>query len=559
MSNAGSIVIRGGTVVDGTGAPGFRADVLIRDGRIAAIGDGLVGDTVLDATGCVVAPGFIDIHTHYDAQVFWDPALTPSVYHGVTTVVAGNCGFSIAPTRPEHRELIARTLEKVEDMDVASLIEGIPWEFESFPEYLASIQRRGTVLNYAAFIGHTPMRIYAMGDEAVGREATADEIETMKAMVREAMDAGAAGFATSFAVTHRGADGQPIPSRWAAKDEIESLCAVVGDTGRGVVAVNGGQNLSFADCYEMQPRVGAPITYTALLTTSTGTHLQALEIHKAGRAEGADVWPQVSCRPLSFSMTMVEPFTLNTNPVFAELMPRSVDERREAYADPAWRARVRQAWEDKQGLPPRWDTYEVMQSQAHPENVGARVTDLAAASGSDPFDCVLDLALEEPDLLLRVKAILANDDLEGIEILLQAEGCTLGLSDAGAHVGQLCDAVLATDLLGTWVRERGVLTVEQAIHKLTKVQADLFGFADRGELRVGAHADVVVFDPATIGPGPVKRVQDFPAGAERLTADEPTGMRHLLVNGVPVQVDGSLVDAAVDQRPGVLVTPGPRH
>lgn len=560
MGTAGtSIVIRGGTVIDGTGSPGVLTDVLIRDGRVVEIGSGLDGDTVLDATGCVVAPGFIDIHTHYDAQVFWDPALTPSVYHGVTTVVAGNCGFSIAPTRPVHRELIAQTLEKVEDMDVASLIEGIPWEFESFPEYLAAVERRGTVLNYAAFIGHTPLRIYAMGDEAVGREATAEEIATMTAMISEAMDAGAAGFASSFAITHRGADGQPIPSRWAGPEEIEALCRAVGDAGRGVVAVNGGQQLSMADCYDLQPRIGAPITYTALLTTSTGSHLQALEVHKAGRARGADVWPQVSCRPLSFSMTMVEPFTLNTNPVFAELMPQSLDARREAYADPAWRDRVREAWANKQGLQPRWDTYEVMQSTAHPDHIGARITDLAVAAGADPFDHVLDLALEEPDLKLRVKAMLANDDAEGVEILLQADGCTLGLSDAGAHVGQLCDAVLATDLLGNWVRERQVLTLEQAIHKLTQVQADLFGFTDRGVLRVGAHADVVVFDPETVGPGPVKRVRDFPAGAERLTADEPTGMRHLLVNGVPVQVDGHLVDDALSSRPGVLVRPDARH
>ena len=423
---------------------------------------------------------------------------------------------------------------------------------------MATIERRGTVLNYAAFIGHTPLRIYAMGDEAVGREATAEEIATMADLVREAMDAGAAGFASSFAITHRGADGQPIPSRWAGPEEIEALCKVVGDAGRGVVAVNGGAQLSMADCYDLQPKIGAPITFTALLTTAQGTHNQAIEIHKAGRARGADVWPQVSCRPLSFSMTLVEPFLLNMNPVFAELMPQSLDARREAYSDPAWRQRVLAAWEAKQGIQPRWDTYEVMQSKTHPENIGQRISALSDAAGTSDFDTVLDLALEEPDLLLRVKAILANDDLEGVEMLLQADGCTLGLSDAGAHVGQLCDAVLSTDLLGRWVRERKVLTVEQAVHKLTQVQADLFGFTDRGVLRVGAHADVVVFDPETVGPGPVKRVQDFPAGAERLTADEPTGMRHLLVNGVAVQVDGVLVDAAIDARPGVLVRPDAR-
>ena len=553
-----TIVLKGGTIVDGTGRPGFTADLAMRGDRIIAIGSNLSGDHVIDVSGSVVAPGFIDIHTHYDAQVFWDPAMTPSCFHGVTTVVAGNCGFSIAPTRPTDRDLIAHTMEKVEDMDPATLKTGIPWEFESFPEYLDSIRRRGTVLNYAAYIGHTPLRLYVMGDEAVGRPATDDEIERMAELVRDAMDAGAAGFASSFAVTHRGADGQPIPSRWADKKEIEALCKAVGDSGRGVVGVNGGDNLSLADCYEMQPRVGAPITFTALLTTAQGFHIKAVEIHREGMATGAEVWPQVSCRPLAFSQTMVEPFTLNTNPIFAELMPKSIDERRAAYSDPAWRQRVRTAWDNKQGLIPRWDSYEIMESVASPELVGERLSVVAERIGTDPFDTLLDLALLEPDLQLRFKAMLANDDEEGVAKLLQIDGCTLGLSDAVAHVGQLCDAVAATDLLGKWVRDKKVLTLENAIHKLTKVQADLFRFTDRGELREGAFADVVVFDPATVAPGPVRRVRDFPANGERLTADQPTGMVHTFVNGAPIVTDGRLVEDAVRTRPGQLVSPAPR-
>lgn len=559
MSNAtGTTVLKGGTIVDGSGRPGFVADLVMQGDRIVAIGSNLSGDREIDVTGLVVAPGFIDIHTHYDAQVFWDPAMTPSCFHGVTTVVAGNCGFSIAPTRPTDRDLIAHTMEKVEDMDPETLKTGIPWEFESFPEYLESIRRRGTVLNYAAYIGHTPLRLYVMGDEAVGRTATDDEIERMAQLVRDAIDAGAAGFASSFAVTHRGADGQPIPSRWADKREIEALCKAVGDSGRGVIGVNGGDNLSLADCYEMQPRVGAPITFTALLTTAQGFHLKAVETHRAGMATGAEVWPQVSCRPLAFSQTMVEPFTLNTNPVFAELMPKSLDERRAAYADPEWRQRVRTAWDNKQGLIPRWDSYEVMESAASPELIGQRISAIAARVGSDPFDTLLDLALLEPDLQLRFKAMVANDDEEGVEKLLQVEGTTLGLSDAGAHVGQLCDAVAATDLLGKWVRDKKVLTLETAIHKLTKVQADLFRFTDRGELREGAFADVVVFDPATVAPGPVRRVRDFPANGERLTADQPTGMVHTFVNGRPIVENGQLVDTALTERPGRIVSPAAR-
>ncbi len=554
------LVIRGGTVVDGTGAPGVVADVAIADGRIAAIGQGLEGDTVLDATGCVVSPGFIDIHTHYDAQVFWDPALTPSCFHGVTTVVAGNCGFSIAPTRPTDRDLIAHTLEKVEDMDPASLAAGIPWEFESFPEYLRSIEQRGTVLNYASYIGHTPLRIYVMGADASSRTATSDEIAQMADLVREAMDAGAAGFATSFAVTHLGADGRPIPSRWADRAEVEQLCRAVADTGRGVIGINGtSDGLRFEQIYDMQLELGVPVTWTALLTTNTGAHLKALEIHERGVARGAQVFPQVSCRPLTFSMTMIEPFTLNTSPVFAELMPMSIYARRAHYADREWRQRVRDGWAAGQGIPPRWETYEIMESDANPDLVGRRLLSIAEERDGDPFDVLLDLTLAEPDLRrFRVKAVLANDDQQGIATLLNAEGCTLGLSDAGAHVGQLCDAPLATDLLGNWVRDKGVLSLESAVHKLTQQQAAIFGFADRGVLREGFVADVAVFDPATVAPGPLRRVRDFPAGCERLTADQPEGMRHLLVNGVPVVRDGALVDDVLDRRPGELVRPAPR-
>ncbi len=548
-------VVKGGTIVDGTGAPGRSGDVAVRDGRIVGVGPGLSGDATIDASGCVVAPGFIDIHTHYDAQVFWDPALTPSCFHGVTTVVAGNCGFSIAPTRPEDRTLVARTLEKVEDMDPASLAAGIPWDFETFPEYLASVQRRGTVLNYAAYIGHTALRIFVMGDEASRRTATAEEVAAMADHVREAMDAGAAGFATSFAVTHLGADGQPIPSRWSDRAELEALFRAVADTGHGVIGINGvSEELHFDEIYDLQRELGVPVTWTALLTTSTGTHLKALAKHREGLARGARVYPQVSPRPLTFSMNMVEPFTLNTSPVFAELMAGTLEGRSRAYADPAWRQRVRDAWAAGQGLPPRWETYEMMESSAHPELVGRRLLDIAAERDADPFDTLLDLATAEPSLRdIRVRAVLANDDEDAIATLLTEEGCTLGLSDAGAHVTQLCDAPLATDLLGRWVRDKGVMSVEEAVHKLTLAQAELFGFADRGVVREGYAADLVVFDPDTVAPGPLRRLNDFPAGAERLTADQPEGMRHLLVNGTPVIRDGELV--AGDDRPGQLVRP----
>ncbi|MGH9061114.1 MAG: amidohydrolase family protein, partial [Acidimicrobiales bacterium] len=373
-----------------------------------------------------------------------------------------------------------------------------------------------------------------------------------------AMEAGAAGFATSAAITHRAADGRPIPSRLAEPDEIEALCRAVADSGRGVIAVNGGPTLGFTATYEMQERVGIPFTYVALLTTADGKHRRAVEIHRAARARGADVWPQVSCRPLTFSQTLVEPFTLNTNPVFGALLSGDLAERRAAYGDRTWREQVRQAWTAGQGIPPRWDTFEIMESAAHPELVDRKLAASAEEAGTDPFDHLLDLALEEPDLRLRVRATFANDDPDGVADLLQEEGCALGLSDAGAHVSQLCDAPLPTDLLGNWVRGRRALPLEAAVHKLTGEPARLFGFADRGVLATGAYADVVVFDPATVEPGPLRRVRDFPADAERLTADQPTGMHHVWVNGSEALTDGRLTGAAGADRPGRLVSPAGR-
>jgi len=554
-----TLVIRGGTVVDGTGAAGRRADVAIAGGKVVEVGENLKGDRALDADGCIVAPGFIDIHTHYDAQVFWDPALTPSCFHGVTTVVGGNCGFSIAPLRPGNQDLISHTMEKVEDMNPAALLEGVPWDFETFPDYLASVERHGTVLNYGAYIGHTALRLYTMGDEAVGRPANADEISRMSAIIRDAMDAGAAGFATSFAATHLGADGKPIPSRWADRNELEGLFQAVADTGRGVIGVNGGSNLSLRDNYVLQRQVGIPFTYTAVLTQPNGGHMKALEINRQGWAEGGEVWLQVTCRPLMFSLSMAEPFTFNPNRVFAELSGGPLEARKAAYADPGWRARVREGWNDKRALRPRWSQISIMESVAHPELVGRRLVEIAEERGIDAFDALMDLSVEEPELKLRIKLIIANDDEDGVAALLQDPHTALGLSDAGAHVGQLCDAPLPTDLLGNWVRDRGVLPLETAVRKLTGQQADLFGFEHRGYLRPGDWADVAVFDLATVDPGPVRRVRDFPASSERLTADAPTGMRHVLVNGQAIQQEGDRVEAALTARPGQLVRPAPRR
>jgi N-acyl-D-aspartate/D-glutamate deacylase len=378
----------------------------------------------------------------------------------------------------------------------------------------------------------------------------------MQTILREAMDAGAAGFATSFAMTHRGVDGKPVPSRFADRAEFEALLDVMAQQQRGVVAIAPGEQCGIDDMYTLQPRTGVPFTYGALLTMPTGTHKRLVDVNHEGWSNGAQVWPQVTPRPLTFSMVMSEPFTLNVNPEFAALMGKSVDERRAAYADRSWRARAHEAFDRQTAMKPRWDTFEIGESEAHPELVGRRLDGIAIERDTTPLDALLDLTLDEPGLTLRVRAVIANDDKEDVGRLLNEQHCTLGLSDAGAHVGQLCDAPQATDFLGNWVRDRNLMPIEQAVHKLSGVQAGILGLADRGTLAPGNWADVVVFDPATVAPGPVRRVRDFPADAERLTADQPVGVRHVLVNGTPIQVDGSPVGG--DARPGKVVRPARR-
>jgi N-acyl-D-amino-acid deacylase len=542
------LVIRGGTVHDGSGAPGRVADVAIAGGTIREIGPGLHGKRELDASGCAVAPGFIDIHTHYDAQVFWDPALRPSSSHGVTTVVAGNCGFTIAPARREHHEVIARTLENVEDMDGASLAAGIPWDFETYPEYLASVRRRGTLLNFTTYVGHTALRLYVMGDAAYERAASSAEIERMCALVGEAIDAGAAGFSTSFAYTHRGIDGKPVPSRFATREEAEALFLAAGRAGKGVVLVAvPGEQCSSADVYALQPRVGRPFTYP-LFAMPGDRHLEQVRMHVNAVARGVQVWPQVTPRPLTMQFTLEDAYSLNVGAVFGELMQQDRAARLAAYRDPAWRARA-VADLEQAAMKPRWETFEVSESQRFPELQGRRVVELARERGASPFDVMCELALAE-DLKTRFRAYIANDDVDAVRRLLTREQVVLGLSDAGAHVAQLCDAPLYTDLLAVWVRERAVMPLERAVRKMSGEPADLFGFVRRGYVREGYWADLCVFDPQTVATGPIRRVRDFPAGAERLTAEEPVGIRHVLVNGVPIRSDERPEPDALERRPG---------
>lgn len=528
------LVIRGGTVVDGTGGPARVADVAVDDGVVVDVGTDLRGSEELDATGCVVAPGFIDIHTHYDAQVFWDPRLRPTSFHGVTTVVAGNCGFTIAPTRPEHHEVIVQTLENVEDMDPSTLAEGIVWDFETYPDYLELVRRRRTVLNFGCYIGHSSVRLFVMGDDAYRREARPTEIDEMCRLVVDGIEAGAVGFSTSFAYTHRGMDGLPVPSRFAAPDEARALFMAAGGTGRGMVLATAGEQCTYNDIYELQPQIGRPFTYP-LFAQADGRHLTQVALQDDAVARGLQVWPQVTPRPLTMQFTMENPFSLNVSAVFGALLDGDRASRIACYRDPEWRQRAA-ADLNQVTMRPRWETCEVSESERFPELEGRRVNELAQERGCEPLDVICDVAVAE-DLATRFRIYIANDDPDSVSQLLNHDRVVLGLSDAGAHVSQLCDAPIPTDLLGTWVRDRGALSLERAVRKLSGEPADLFGFVGRGYVRPGYWADLCVFDPETVSPGPTKRLRDFPADGERLATEEPTGVRHVLVNGTPIRRD----------------------
>lgn len=522
-------VLRGGLVVDGTGTPPQRQDVAFRGSEIVAVGElGKTDEDVIDVDGLVVAPGFIDCHTHYDAQVLWDPDLTPSSWHGVTSVVMGNCGFGIAPTAASGRETIARTLENVEGMSFDALMEGIPWTFETFSEYLDAVEACQPALNAAVMVGHTPIRLYVMGEEAAEREATADEVDRMKQVLRDSLHGGAIGFASSRLPSHAGAWGKPVPSRMAALDELFALAEVLKECGPHIVAVTKGPDLGPDVLARLSEATGGPVTWTALTASSDQPEWRSRleETHLLG----GDVWPQIACRPVVVQATLKEPAPLAKVDAFRQALALPVSERHLLYQDAAWRARARaDVIRQRPGL---WERMYLQDPVAGYE-VGHSLHQLAEARGADEVELLCAIALEGR-LETRFRIVLGNDEQDGIAQLLHDPRTILGLSDAGAHADQLCDAVFATYLLEHWVRATQTLTLEKAVWRLTGHPAAVFGLEGRGVVKTGYAADLVVFDPDQVGVGPEKRVTDLPAGADRLVADS-RGIHGVWVGGVPIR------------------------
>jgi N-acyl-D-aspartate/D-glutamate deacylase len=542
------LVLRGATVVDGTGAPAQHVDVAIRDGLIAEIGKVTATDaTTVDLDGLVLAPGFIDPHTHYDAQVLWDPDLTPSSWHGVTTVVIGNCGFGIAPTLPQHRPIIMRTLENVEGMPYAALEAGIRWEFETFPQYLDAIDRSPMRVNVAALIGHTPLRFYVMDEDATERVATDTEVARMCALVGEAIDAGAIGLSTSRSPGHVGAYGKPVPSRSADLSEIRALAQVLGDKRKGTLEAVYGPDFWVEEMAALSRQIDRPFTWVAIVTQKDNA-AYAPDLVRRVRESGGRVYPQVACKPIVVQMQLCDPFPFANVPAFNEILELPSAARLGRLAEPGWRARasdeVRRLWGSI------LDSAVVAETTRHRELVDGPTMSARAGAHGEPLDAMVEITLQDPTTRFRIA--MTNDDEEQVATLLKDKDMMVGLSDAGAHTSQLCDANYTTHLLARFVRERGDLTIEDAVWRLTGHPALVYGLTDRGVLRPGAVADLVAFDAATVGGGHEDRVHDFPGGADRLVA-RPTGVEHVWVRGTAVRRAGIDLDGV---RPGALLRNG---
>ena len=552
------LLVRDALLVDGTGAPAVSGDLAVSDGRIAAMGRDLgpARDTV-DAAGLVLAPGIIDSHTHYDAQITWDPTADPSPALGVTTVLLGNCGFTIAPCREADRDLTMRNLVKVEGMSLDAMRAGVRWEFETFGEYLDMLDARGVALNVGAFCGHSSVRTYVMGPDAHRRAATGDEVAAMGDIVREAMVAGAVGFATSTSPSHNGDGGHPMPSRLAGEDELRALVGALGEAGRGVFMLTKGGDTGIPFLESLAADTGRPVMIAALLHNPTRPQavFDDLSAIAGANTRGRELYGQVSCCPLTMDFTLGNPYPLEGIAGWQPALTATREALPGVLADPAFRARVKQDLETPLAtrlFNGEWQKLSVVEAATERNRglEGKSLEALAAQTGAHPLDVLLDLALEE-ELATRFTAVLLNSDEPAVARLLNDPHSAIALSDAGAHLTFFCDAGFALRLLGYWVRDREVMSLEQAVWRLTGQPASIYRIPRRGRLAPGCHADLMLFDPATVDRSPSRRVFDLPAGAPRLVNDA-RGIHGVWVNGVQV-ADGDGIATGAATHPGQVL------
>ena len=541
------LLIKNGTVVDGSGLPRFQADVAIAEGKIAAIGKIREGaKEIIDAEGHVVSPGFVDGHTHMDAQVFWDPLGTCSCWHGITSVVMGNCGFSLAPCSEEDKLLVMRNLERAEDISPEAMEAGIKWSWTTYPEYLDAVERLPKGINYSAYIGHSALRTYVMGERAFSEEATPDDLEAMKREVRSAIQAGAAGFTTSRTRNHQTPDGQPVASRLATWDEVRHLVGVLGELNAGVFEIAGedtGLNPDRIQDYcnrlkALAVDTGVPVTFGMFSAPKAPDYWRPFfALADETAAAGGRMFIQVHSRPISVLQSFESVTSFDKLPVWRDIRKLPLAEQEAALRNPDMRQKLVRA----ANQPPQEGTravgaearaanfkwlFPIMDRAVPPYQ---SVAEIAAERNQDPVETYIELALDKGLKRFFMQPLTNTHEPSTLE-MMQHPRSVITFSDSGAHVSQIMDSSLQTHLLSHWVREQEALTLEDAVHQLSFVPASHWKLAGRGLLREGWNADVVIFDPQTVEPQVPELTHDLPAGARRLK-QKANGFLATIVNG----------------------------
>jgi N-acyl-D-amino-acid deacylase len=539
------LVIKNGTVIDGSGLPRYRADVGVKDGVIATIGRiAAPANEIIDAEGHIVSPGFVDGHTHMDAQIFWDPIGTSSCYHGVTSVVMGNCGFTLAPCRKTEADLVFRNLERAEDISRDAMLAGIDWTWETYPEYLDVLDALPKGINYSGYVGHSALRTYVMGERAFTEEATEDELRAMIAQVEDSLRAGAMGFSTSRSMNHETSDNRPVASRAAAWDEMAAIVRAMGNMGAGIMEIAGEPNGAvpdraaryFTDLKDLSIETGRPITFGMFGTRNApGAWRPCFDIIEKANDEGGRLFVQVHSRALSVLLSFETNMPYDTWDVWRDIRALSLDEQKAALRDPDTKRRLIEIANKPytgpevigtEARPPEWDWLLVLDTVAGPHR---SVADIAKERNADPVETMIDLALEH-DLKLFFMQPIANENQDDALEMMKHPRSVVTFSDAGAHVTQIMDNSLQSHIFSHWVREKQAFTLEEAVRLVTYDTATHWGFHDRGLLREGMAADIVVFDPDVMGARMPEVVTDLPAGAKRLK-QMANGVNATIVNG----------------------------
>jgi len=543
------LLVKNATICDGTGAPIYQGSVGVNAGKIVAVGEAAGSATrTINADGLVLAPGFIDIHTHYDAQISWDPLLTCSCWHGVTSVLMGNCGVGVAPCRPQEKEIVSWDLVNVEAMPQDVLLNGVAWdEWESFPQYMEAIEKRGVGLNVGFLVPLSSFRYYVMGGEASEREATPAELARMVQLFRQAMAAGAYGFSLSLLNQHIGYQGKPLASRMATKAELCALGRVMRELGRGVIEIALTRRVSVLTDEELDLLVAVasesqrPVTWLGLLGRSDMPWVcrTALERVTPFFRQGLRIPPQVTPRPIQQYYTLKVPFIFASLPSWRDAFNRPVPEQIALYRSPTFREAFRRDLKVGGAIfTNQWDRVHVVrvEKEHNRRYLNKSIAEIAALWERDPIDTILDLAIDE-ELEMGITLSVINTNPDEVRELITHPDVLIGLSDAGAHVDQHCDAGVPTYLLGEWVRKRQALTLEQGVRRLTSEPAAFLGNTQKGSLAVGKDADLVLFDPATVGVHAPEWVNDLPGGKPRLI-ERAQGVVHTIVGGEVLVTEG---------------------